>query len=308
MIFNFLYFNLSGGAKIPEIWPNTQSWFFMPIILLPFTDTSIDFLTLKEAMELSMSHTPTLDKIEKLKKYIGDKLSEQEGVSLTDRRTLTKYKPDLLKLRYTDTNYRHLDGTSQERLLSDLHIKHIVDDLCVELLARHKGKEFIFNTIMNYGIEIRTPKITKDYLETFLPANPIPGDWINRALFVLPFNDLTITFNSLNMDHIIRSANKIFKILYPLESKEPPKDLAELRKKIGDFYKTRGVNLDNRTTLTTIFTDIKYESVDKFVINAESINFLLPYFNNICLTNFLKIVNFIAMTSYLDTSIFVQMK
>ena len=151
---------LKGGALIPEVLPGTQSWFFMPFILLPFDNLLINFpADIQDVIEEYFTDY-NLNNMELITNYIRDQIRILiPDINFNDRRSLGNNIPPL-NLYYTDAEHLHLSGDSQERLLErmnlrsntfemDLNMQDILSTLANELINRFSNRNFDFMSLDN---------------------------------------------------------------------------------------------------------------------------------------------------------------
>jgi len=138
----FEYYNIIGGGRVPLSLPRTQSWLYMPIVLLPFTDVTIDFPKEFQTELTLLSHEmgfkyDTFDKIkEKLKEYYEDK----KITNFSDRGEITK-----ADVAYDDGGAKlHLKGEDQVKILENTEIAFIIESLAERLVQKRKGLEYTF--------------------------------------------------------------------------------------------------------------------------------------------------------------------
>ena len=149
------YFNLieqkgGGGGRVPNFFPDTQSWFFMPVILRPFGDIQIDFPNefLDESNNLKSTYKNyNLDDINKmLIDYY-----KSNNLDLNNRRELTN-----LGLLYDDLPYyKHLSQNFQEKILNDLNIKDSLDVITQLINQKYQNWEFNFFPKDNVWINVQ---------------------------------------------------------------------------------------------------------------------------------------------------------
>jgi len=151
---------LKGGERVPEQVPNTQSWLFMPFILLPFDNLLIDFNGDIQAFINEYFGVFNLHNKEQITNYIRDQIRIlNPAINFNDRTTLgNNIEP--LNLIYDDENHLHLTGDSQERLLESMFLLHnitginfnmrdILSTLANELINRYPGRYFDFMSLDN---------------------------------------------------------------------------------------------------------------------------------------------------------------
>jgi hypothetical protein len=151
---------LKGGANIPEQLPATQSWIFMPFILLPFDNLLIHFNYDVQAYINEYFADFNLHNKEQITNYIRDQIRILiPDINFNDRISLGNNVPPL-NLQYDDADHLHLTGASQERLLErmtlrsntfgiDLNMRDILSTLANELINRFPNNYFDFMSIDN---------------------------------------------------------------------------------------------------------------------------------------------------------------
>jgi len=112
--------NQAGNGPIPRVLPGTQSWFYMPIILLPFNDVIVRFPERFSGM-LNEITTGRIRNIERLKEIMAN-FYRSKGINLEDRRTIQT----IGGYRFDDASYLHLEGGEQERLLRDIRFEESI--------------------------------------------------------------------------------------------------------------------------------------------------------------------------------------
>jgi hypothetical protein len=139
-----------GGGWVPFNLPDTQSWFFMPVLLRPFKDIQIDFPNefLDESNNLkSTYHNYNLNEINDiLIQYYNS-----NNLDLNNRRELTK-----LGLIFDDLPYyKHLSQHFQEKILNDLDIKYSLDVITQSIINKYKNWKFNFFSKDNVWINVQ---------------------------------------------------------------------------------------------------------------------------------------------------------
>ena len=131
------YLALSGGSKVPDKLPETQSWFFMPFILNPFEDVQVQIdesiLQLLEQPIIQYGLTISLNQM--LIDYYNSK-----NINMNTRLNLVQHG-----FRFDDDHSLHLPGDVQDRLLDDAGLHGYVSQLVSTLVEdkRYHGKQIL---------------------------------------------------------------------------------------------------------------------------------------------------------------------
>jgi hypothetical protein len=142
----FEYYNIIGGGTVPSVQPATQSWIYMPLLLMPFTDVQVEFPSsfndvLESAAKISGSQYNTFEKI-------SDKLKEtytSKGISdFSDRGNITR----ISGIMYDDGSSRlHLRGEDQVKLLELAGLDLLAETLTPLLINNLAGTRFTFEQV-----------------------------------------------------------------------------------------------------------------------------------------------------------------
>jgi hypothetical protein len=126
---------LGGGLLVPNNLPSTQSWFIMPVLLMPFFDIQVDFpeqfyqndITGKEfGFDNSFNIREIVDK---LKEYY-----TKFGVDFNNRRTLEKI-PNII---FDDKpKYLHLSAESQEMIIDAIDVRVSFDIIIYNIVSKY---------------------------------------------------------------------------------------------------------------------------------------------------------------------------
>ena len=128
---------LNGVANVPNELPETQSWIYMPLILMPFNDVNVNFPDYFNDLGIPDFLVPydTLGFFyTKLLKYY-----EDNNINLDDRKSLNN-----LNYHYDDANFLHLTPNDQEKLLDVVEIRLQVDAFAETLVNNFNNTEFTF--------------------------------------------------------------------------------------------------------------------------------------------------------------------
>lgn len=149
-----------GGATVPNVIPATQSWFFMPIILLPFDELLIDFNDLNKII-INGFVRYGLNSIDAITAFIRDRIRLLiPDINFNDRRDLGR-NVEPLNLHYDDApNFMHLSHDSQERLLDriilhddildiDISLREVLSALAIDIIQDFSGRYFDFVSLDN---------------------------------------------------------------------------------------------------------------------------------------------------------------
>lgn len=144
---------LIGGSRneieIPHRFPDTYSFLFMPLILLPFTDIYMEFPPRFNELLMAQFRIHLGD----IKHELG-KFYTQHDVDLNNRETIIWINIDGKYCNYDDVDKKiHLDGESQERILKSVVIKdgltlyNICERLIFSIIHELKGQKIIIYII-----------------------------------------------------------------------------------------------------------------------------------------------------------------
>jgi hypothetical protein len=142
----FEYYNIIGGGTVPSSQPETQSWIYMPLLLMPFTDIKVEFPSsfnnvLELAAEISGSPYNTFEKIK-------DKLKEiytSKGISDFSNRTNITTISDIA---YDDGGaHLHLRGEDQVKVLQLAGLDLLAETLTPLLITNLAGTRFTFEQV-----------------------------------------------------------------------------------------------------------------------------------------------------------------
>lgn len=140
------YLNLKkqfGGNRIPDRLPATQSWLYMPIILLPFNDVVVRFPDRFNFMlnELTNGKIRNVDELKRILRSF----YENKRIDLNDRRTIQTVGG----YNFDDRDNLHLSGEEQERLLTDIKLHDISIFGAIPTANTREFLETIINSIMS---------------------------------------------------------------------------------------------------------------------------------------------------------------
>jgi len=137
---------------------NSNSWMFMPLILLPFTDVNIDFHDLPINQQLNDIshqlyyggiHLPTpMRNVDEVKNYLFAKYTER-GIDLANRRTLVRFSDPNLEY-IDDPTYLRLREASQINILNTLspNILRFFSDVAHALSISHPVRNYSIINIL----------------------------------------------------------------------------------------------------------------------------------------------------------------
>ena len=109
--------NQTGGHKVPLVLPETQSWFFMPILLKPFEE-DIEVVFPDEFYEINYPDIGLIP-FNNINNYLID-FYNSKNINLSTRFSLIKK----LGVEFDDKHSLHLRPTDQEKILNDLFFEN----------------------------------------------------------------------------------------------------------------------------------------------------------------------------------------
>jgi hypothetical protein len=131
-----------GGARVPTTTPSTQSWLYMPLLLLPFNDVVVNFpIQFHNAITEYNTANPDLQikTIDQIKNELKEKY-QTNGVNLNNRESIQH----VLNFRYDDSNKLHLTGNDQEKLIDKFELGYTFDILVSIFINKCSNIEFEF--------------------------------------------------------------------------------------------------------------------------------------------------------------------
>jgi hypothetical protein len=148
------FYNIIGGAKVPDVLPATQSWLYMPVLLMPFTDVSVNFPD--EFNDILMSTSAELGfelfSFEAIVNKIKETYEAQCISNFSDRNNITSIRVthnrdgvDVVEnVRFDDASRLHLRGEDQEKLLELADVNVILESIAGKIVESLKGMDFTF--------------------------------------------------------------------------------------------------------------------------------------------------------------------
>ena len=140
------YLKLKGGAVVPAALPDTQSWFYMPLILKPFSNINVDFKGPLNETAKNACSSLGMAAIECDLETINNQIKtyyRTRGISLLDYRNLLH-----LGAEYRFDGPLHIPGKEQVAILENAGVGFLVDRIIPTIIENHGGVEFTFNEVV----------------------------------------------------------------------------------------------------------------------------------------------------------------